>query len=490
MVNAQNFNRPVPSFMLPYEYHQIDTNINFYLGINTRFLGNSFTGEYKYQRGVLLDPDGYIAWYQTSPAHPINGMNSFGYDEEHDIFTEVIQYSATEKDYVRIDTNFQIIDTITTLNVDPDSHEFLLAANGNRILSTTYDEYQDLSGSTINGGPGVDSTVVQCNGFQEFDDNGNLLFEWSSCDEIHPSEAYGFAYNVNKYDYFHINAIDLDDDDNFIVSGRHINSVVKVNHNTGAVMWRLGGSNSDFTFIGDDGFSGQHDCRSEGNGIVTIYDNGNLSAGQKSRAVRYQLDTVNWTATVISEFDHNPIAFGRAMGSYRTIDGYGVVNYGFILRPDPNITIFDASNTVAAEYFFTDSAVTYRAIPSHLGFNLDRPVIECHDSLGMMYLKAPDGFASYEWSNGATTQEIVPVVGEVYQVYVPHGIGNYGSIPFGYDGTCISNVSVPELDYNAKKTLLKITNVLGQEVDEMLPGNVYIEIYSDGSSRRVMNLKE
>ncbi|MDG1332278.1 MAG: arylsulfotransferase family protein [Crocinitomicaceae bacterium] len=413
---GQNFNRPVPSVLLPYEYNQIDTNINFYLGINMNYKGDIYTGDLDVARGVLFDPDGYIAWYQTTPANP-NAMNSFGYNEANYVFTEVVANGPTNKQYIRIDTNFQIIDTITTLNVDPDSHEFYLATDGHRYLSTTYTEVQDLSAYTINGGPGNANTTVACNGVQEFDVNGNLVFEWTSCDEILPSEAYGFGYNVNNYDYFHINSIDLDEDDNnLLISARHINAIIKVNHTTGAVMWRLGGSNSDFTFVGDNGFSGQHDCRSEGNGIITLFDNANLAPTGNPRAVRYQLDTVNWTATVIGEFDRTPLVSGTAQGSFRTIGNYGVVGYGFALRPEPNVTIFDQSNTIAAEYFFTDSATTYRAVPSYLGFDLERPEITCFDSLGTLYLKAPDGFASYEWSDGSTTQTILPTLGEVYQV--------------------------------------------------------------------------
>ncbi|MFK7787575.1 MAG: arylsulfotransferase family protein [Crocinitomicaceae bacterium] len=484
--NAQNFNRPVPSVLLPYEYNQLDTNINFYTGINMNYRGDMHNGTYDLKRGVLLDPDGFIAWYQLTPT---NNANSFGYNEANQVFQEVISLNQQNKLYVTIDTTFQIIDTVQPVNAGPDAHEFWIEPNGHKFLSTFTEMTMDLSAYTINGSVGSATTNVLCNGVQEFDNNGTLVFEWSSCDDVHPSEADGFGYNANRFDYFHINSIDVDEDDgHLLVSARHLNAIIKVDHNTGDVIWRLGGSNSDFTFVGDSGFSGQHDCRSEGNGVYTLFDNANLAVDGKSRAVRYELDTVNWTATLLDEFNHNPLVSGTAQGSYRVIDGYGVVNYGFALRPEPNITIFDeASQALAAEYYFTDSVITYRAVPSHLDFVLPRPVIECFDSLGTMYLKAPNGFASYEWSNGSMSQEIVPVIGETYQVYVPYGIGKLGSIPFGYNGTCTSNVSVPELT-SADKILVKTIDLMGREVDMATPGQVYLEIYSDGSVQRIFSM--
>ena len=49
------------------------------------------------------------------------------------------------------------------------------------------------------------------------------------------------------YDYFHINSVNLDTDGNLLISGRRTSTVYKVDRQTGNVIWRLGGKESDFT---------------------------------------------------------------------------------------------------------------------------------------------------------------------------------------------------------------------------------------------------
>ena len=50
-------------------------------------------------------------------------------------------------------------------------------------------------------------------------------------------------------------------DGNLLLSCRHLDEVIKINKNTGNIMWRLGGEaskNNEFTFLNDttDGFVG------------------------------------------------------------------------------------------------------------------------------------------------------------------------------------------------------------------------------------------
>lgn len=488
---AQTPNRPVPYGVFPYEFVQNDTSLQFYLGINTSSLGGAVTDpDYKYKRGVILDPDGFIAWYQNRDPLNANAISGFHYNEANGVFQEVVSFSSVNKEFRTLDTNLEFLGTTVTVVVDPDSHEFLIDEDGSKYISTRHDETYDLSAYLFDGSPMSATTNVQCGGVQEFDAGGSLVFEWNSCDEIHPSEAYGFGYNQNGFDYFHINAIDVDTDDNLLVSARHTNSIIKINHVTGAVMWRLGGLLSDFTFVGDTGFSGQHDVRAISPDVVSIFSNGNLDVPQQSRGVMYQLDTVNWTATLIDEIDPVVPIYGGAMGNYSKIDGYDVINYGAVFRPSPNIVIYDNLKNVAAAYYFKDSSITYRATPFHLDFTLPRPVISCVDSSGTLYLKAPAGYPTYEWSNGETTQIILPVLGETYQVYVPYGVGNLGSIPHGYDGTCFSNVEIDELSSTAQEVkLLRTVDMLGRTVSERRSGVVYIEIYSNGTTKRVFTIE-
>lgn len=66
----------------------------------------------------------------------------------------------------------------------------------------------------------------------------------------------------------HLNAIDKDDEGNYIVSGRHFDQIVKVAgpNNTcgyppGKTIWKLGGKASDFAVDEEAVFTRQHDIR-------------------------------------------------------------------------------------------------------------------------------------------------------------------------------------------------------------------------------------
>ncbi len=475
---GQNFNRPVPSGVYPYEYDATDSLIDFYICVNSFHREPaSQPAEYDLHRGIILDPDGYIAWYQESPSG-IAAMNNLHYIPELKRFGETLIYGGNQIQYVMLDTLLQFVDSIAPIGNNPDSHEYCTMPNGNQYIITQRDSIFDLSPYTINGSPGNANTTVRCNGIQVFDSNNNLIYDWNSCDHVHPSEAYGFNYNVNDFDYFHMNSVHETEDGNMIASGRHINAVVKIDRSSGDVIWRLGGANSDFMFIGDQGFSAQHDARDIGNNRISIYDNGNLANPQKTRGVVYELDTVNWTATLVEEFDPN--VYSRSMGGHRQIGDYGVMGYGNIMRPYPSIHIYDSNFDVAATYYFSDSVQSYRANPFYLDFTLPRPTIYCFDSLGQTYIKAENAYSSYEWSTGETTQAILPILGETYQVYVPYGVGRIGSFPLTYDGNCY--LSVSELEHN-EPTVIRTVDLLGRTVNARKTGSLYIDQLSNGQTR-------
>ena len=74
----------------------------------------------------------------------------------------------------------------------------------------------------------------------------------------------------------HINSIDKFPDGNYLISGRHVKTIYKINATDGSIIWQLGGMNSDFTM--DYEFNFQHHARFRAiNGSVTtisLYDNG------------------------------------------------------------------------------------------------------------------------------------------------------------------------------------------------------------------------
>jgi hypothetical protein len=107
-------------------------------------------------------------------------------------------------------------------------------------------------------------------------ESGEVLFEWHSLDHVGIDETYAKVDQIPgpDLDYFHINSIEVDHDDNLIVSARSTFAVYKIDRETGEIIWRLGGKKSDFEMGPGTRFAYQHDARRQPDGTITIFDNG------------------------------------------------------------------------------------------------------------------------------------------------------------------------------------------------------------------------
>src|SRR5262249_32995526 len=95
-----------------------------------------------------------------------------------------------------------------------------------------------------------------------------------------------------RFDYFHINSIDVAPDGNLIVSARNTWAAYKLERHTGRVLWRLGGKRSDFKLGPGARFEWQHDVREHDGGLVTVFDNAAApQEEQESRALLLAPDT-------------------------------------------------------------------------------------------------------------------------------------------------------------------------------------------------------
>jgi hypothetical protein len=131
-------------------------------------------------------------------------------------------------------------------------------------------------------------------------------------------------------DFDHPNSVGFDTDGNFIISYRVLGTVVKVDGETGKVIWHLGGRKNDFTFINDPegGFSAQHDAQILANGDLLVFDNGWRHDPQYSRALEYRLDEKAKTATLVWSYIRDPKTFTAYTGSVqRTMDGNTFIGF-------------------------------------------------------------------------------------------------------------------------------------------------------------------
>ena len=215
-----------------------------------------------------------------------------------------------------------------------DPHDFLIAKNGDRIYmfyEPRLNEKRWLSGKAL------DLVLRRINA------NGEVVWTWSSAKDFNVSykpnpqktwisnlvrwskevrtsvmtnfgvdgehpfcvDLFGVHCMQNHYiDYMHANSLEWDGEGGVIVSGRDINTIFKIDLNTGAVEWRIGGyhaDKSDFTIVNDpfEGFSYQHSARILPNNHLLLFDNGNDRPDKKTRVVEYELDFEKKTATYV-----------------------------------------------------------------------------------------------------------------------------------------------------------------------------------------------
>jgi hypothetical protein len=236
-----------------------------------------------------------------------------------------------------MNSNYQVAGIFRVPGGDTDAHDSLMLPNGNIIMLSYQDVIMDLT--QFGGSP---SAIVTDIHIVEIDSSGTIIFEWKGLDHFQITETTPDitlqATPPNKIDYAHANSIDVATDGNLILSCRHLDAVVKINYQTGDIIWRLGGKKSDFVFPNDSlgGPSHQHCARMLSNGNLLMFDNGNLHNPPVSRAIEYQLNETSApkAATLVWQFMNDPPLFSVFTGSVqRLANGNTFIGWGAISNP-------------------------------------------------------------------------------------------------------------------------------------------------------------
>lgn len=199
------------------------------------------------------------------------------------------------------DSGLNILDTVKLLSkgtIDSevqdktDVHEFILLGDHHYITMTYYPATPHNIPDTLHPAAGVQ--VAACI-IQEVN-NGQVVFQW---DGTQYPEFYAASMENNQFsdagsihDYMHMNSICIDSmDQQLIVSFRNLNEIIKIDRQTGKIIWRLGGKFSDFPLTAGQIFLRQHYPRFIDNGkTLILVDNGLDSVRNYSRILEFQLD--------------------------------------------------------------------------------------------------------------------------------------------------------------------------------------------------------
>ena len=335
-----------------------------------------------------------------------------------------------------MDSTFTVTDSVSAVNgYETDTHELQILSDGHYLILGRETRIMNLLayrwfGSNHNL-PGSPNAQVTGSVIQELDENKNLVFEWKSHDHF----SFGDVDSVwlsspTNVDWTHSNALERDYDGNILLSSRHLNEITKINRNTGAIMWRLGGKHNQFTFDNDTiGFTGQHDIRRQANGHVTLWDNGQYTDPPVGRALEFSLNENTHVAHLEFGYIQDSGMFSYAMGNHQRLPGNDrFLTYGFITPPYPMIAHIRNDSTPVMEVFGPPGYGCYRAFHyDSIPFTIPRPAVHCELTGNNWYLVAESGHPEYLWSTGETTQSIPVTATGRYQVFVPYGNGHSGS---------------------------------------------------------------
>ena len=262
-----------------------------------------------------------------------------------------------------------LVRTIDTVGSTSDNHDLLLLPNGNYVLVANLPRCCfDLTGM---GGPS--RGTVRDHVVQELTPAGDVVWEWVTSEHISVSETTPQWYDwilarPSPHAVYHSNSVEATST-GFVLSFRHLNAVYHIDRATGAIDWKLGGTPrpESLEVVGDPVFDnggdlgGQHDARVLGDGTVTLFDNGS-NADRPPRVLRYGIDTIDRTATLLQALDDPLVPSSGCCGGTRALPGGNwVTAWGGI---NPLATEMTPSGERVFTLHFDDPEMyLYRAVP-------------------------------------------------------------------------------------------------------------------------------
>ena len=233
----------------------------------------------------------------------------------------------------------------------PRFHDLIARPDGSYWIMCDETRVMDLSAEGGVTEARVTGTVVQHIGADQ-----SVLFEWSpfdhfSIEDLEPADRSGASVN-----WTHGNAIDLDADDNLLISFRSLSEVTLIDTRTGAVRWRMGGRANQFTFTNAmPPFEHQHGVRTAGRGQIMLLDN--LGEPGSSRGERYAVNEEARMVALEASAIAAPATVAQLGGTTQQLPGGRVlVAFGNGGR----VQEFDAAGTIVWE-IHGDPGYVFRA---------------------------------------------------------------------------------------------------------------------------------
>tara|TARA_B110000438_G_C15786922_1_gene638844 strand:+ start:438 stop:1697 length:1260 start_codon:yes stop_codon:yes gene_type:complete len=329
------------SYLFPNDYYaDFDIIIN-----NNPFPSNIFLHTQNSNFMAILDESLEPYWF-------VNSENLGGIDFKSS--NDVISYfDKNNNHWVIANNNMDEIDTLQCTMGITDYHDIRILNNGGYIIQSYDSLYVDMS-NVIEGG-NQNTKIRGILRIQEFNQNHELALNWLAFDYLNIQDYTNLNLTNSQFTWMHGNSIEIDNDENLILSNRRSSEVIKINRNTGDVLWILGGPLNEFEIINDPfgGFSKQHDVRRIENGNILLFDNGNDHIPPTSRVVEYEIDEDNMTANLVWEFINPYGELSASMGSSQRLPNHNtLINWGNSPTHGASIMEVDNNNNIVLELRF------------------------------------------------------------------------------------------------------------------------------------------
>lgn len=298
------------------------------------------------QRGALIvDAGGEVVWFHPTPGRTVT---DFKVQRLHGrpVLTwwegKVVK-GIGDGEYVVVDDAYR---ELARFGRGGDLHEFLISPENTALVLRN--EIVPWRGGTVVGGVVEERELP----------SGRLMRRWRSLDHVPVEETTIRGRPGPRFDYFHVNSVDVDADGDLIVSARNTWAAYKIDRHSGAIKWRLGGKRSDFAMGPGTHFYWQHDVRAHAGGLLTVFDNAAAPAEEpQSRALVLRLS--GRRATLVRADVHKPErVLSHFMGNAQLLsNGHMFVGWG----GSPFVTEFDAKAAIVFDAHLPRGGESYRA---------------------------------------------------------------------------------------------------------------------------------
>lgn len=317
---------------------------------------------------MMLDNNGDPVWYKRGNS---DAWNEFKVQDNGTITMEIFNGYDNNMNWLK---RYQARNGYVI-----NHHDLEVLEDGGYLMIADNTPTVDVSRLVQGGNPSarVTQTIIQ-----EYTAQDELIFQYRAWDNYDVTDMQIDNNRGGSFRFPHINAIDVDDDGHLVISCRHLSEITKINRDTGEKIWRLGGAHSDFTFVNDtlNGFRNQHDVTALGNNHYLLFDNGNGHNPPVSRAVEYELDLENMTATLVWQYRETPDFYTYYMGNAQRLpNGNTLIN--FVLANYPKIIEVNPEGIKLFEMYLLPGSDLYRAFRFPWDGAVEVPylIVESHD---------------------------------------------------------------------------------------------------------------